>query len=301
MHSISIAYKAAGSDGPARRHIDRTLPSRWQDLKPEQAWQSMDMIIRGCPRRQLTEHLLQLPVIIQELLSREEMYDLQRCLTWMEIDAASITPIAPYIDIPDDGSHAVPTLESRRLYLPTDRMATTTLLEYLLVDEVYTQYIAEDQDQERELRLVALVCRPAGPSPYSTADPRVQLLTMEQTDEWMPLVRQMPESIRVYVVTLISAFRKFVYDTYGHWLFGSDPIKPRGDETDETVGIKPPDDDELNFGWYGVALDVAGDGTFGTYDQVLHSLFHSVAMHMVRKIDEARRLSIERDHAAARS
>jgi len=287
MHQVDITYRA-GTDGPPRGVLHRTMPSRWQDLTPEQAWHCMDMVIRGCRRTELVEYLIQLPAYIHQRLQPGEIYDLLRLITWMEIDTASTAPIAPYIEV-----------EGIRLYLPSAQFASVTCLEYVLIDELYTQYIqTQPQDMDMEMRLVALTLRPAGPSHDPSSDPRVQLLSTEQTAEWMHLIRQLPESIRVYIVTLISANRAWVHEQYAHWLFTQQPIlRTDGDDDTEIQA----DDSGLNFGWWGAYLDVAADAVFGTYDQVLHTPFHTVCMHMVRKIEAARLQKQEHDHALARS
>lgn len=288
MEQIAVTYSRAGAAGPPRGEIRRTLPSRWEDLTPAQRWICMDMVVRGVSYRQLVEYLLQLPVFIQDRLSDEEVYDLLRCISWMEVDSTCTAPIAPYIDVTGGD----------RLYLPSDKFASVTCLEYVLLDELYTEYIV-DQDPERELRLVAIVARPSGPSDDPASDPRVKLLSIEQTDQWMDTVRRLPESIRVYIITLISANRALVHEQYGHWLFTSTPaVVP--DQDGGEIDTQP-SDSGLNFGWWGAYLDVAADGVFGTYDQVLHTAFHTVCMHMVRKVEAARLRQQEHDHARARA
>ena len=80
MHEVAFAYQAAHDRGPARRQLRRTLPSKWDECTPEQVWYCMDMIMRGLPRRQLVEYLLQLPEFIRTRIDINEMYDLQRCI-----------------------------------------------------------------------------------------------------------------------------------------------------------------------------------------------------------------------------
>jgi hypothetical protein len=45
--------------------------------------------------------------------------------------------------------------------------------------------------------------------------------------------------------------------------------------------------DGVNFGWDGVFLEVAKDGVFGTYEQVLNSRFHDVMLYSVKKYEDA--------------
>lgn len=288
MQQIAITYSAAAADAPPRGVIRRTLPSRWEDLTPQQVWHCMDMVIHGQSLGQISEYLLQLPAFIQDRLTDEEIYDLLRCISWMEVDTTSTAPIAPYIDVKG----------GERLYLPSAMFANVTAMEYVLLDEKYAQYIV-DQDPEIELRLVSIVLRPAGPSPDPASDPRVKLLSIEQTDQWIDTVRRLPESIRVYIITLISANRAMVHEQYGHWLFSSTPTAVTDQDGGE-IDTQPTESGQ-DFGWWGAYLDVAADGVFGTYDQVLHTAFHDVCMHMVRKVEAARLRKQEQDHARARA
>jgi len=43
----------------------------------------------------------------------------------------------------------------------------------------------------------------------------------------------------------------------------------------------------INFGWDGLFLEIAKDGVFGTYEQVLASKFHDVMIYSIKKYEEA--------------
>ena len=137
--------------------------------------------------------------------------------------------------------------------------------------------------------MIALMLRPCDYRSSTPDDHRVKLTSTAQTQEWLPIIKALPESIRTYMTTLISANRVLFYNAYGHWLF---PQKPKGDDGEVS-------DEGSNFGWWGAMLDVAEDGVFGTYEQVLDTPHHTVCQHMIRKIDAARRSKQEHDHMLA--
>lgn len=280
-----------GSSGPYRGRMDRLLPEQWDDLSPEQVWYCMDMLINGAPRRQILDYLLHLPSFMAELITEAEIYDLLRVIAWMQLDPASTSPVAPYIDVPGHG----------RLYLPQPKMEFTTCREYMLIDDVWGEYIGS-QDPEVEMRLIALMARPAGISPYMVSDPRVLLQSEQQCASWMPAIRALPGSTRIYIVTLISAMRSYVYTTYKDWLFSS--LSGEGQTGTDGQGVTPEEEEEptdgISLGWLGAFMDVAADGLFGTYDQVLDAEFHAVCLHMIRKVEQARLLRMEHDHARIR-
>lgn len=282
MTSIEVAYKPIGSSAPAVRRLRRSLPAQWRDMPPDQVWACIEMLFQGVPRRRIVDYLLQLPVFIEDRISRDEMYDLLQCIDWMIFDYKSCAPVAPYIDSKDGG----------RLHLPSDHFANVTCLEYVLLDEKYEEYLqAPSEDIAAEL--IAIILRPPGHTADPAADARTPLLSKEQKDAWVSQVRSLPLSARAYMMYLISANRQYVFDTYGHWLFKEPAGAASGDDSSPASG--------LNMGWWGTYLDVAEDGIFGTYEQVLHSAFHDVCAHMIRKVQAARERQQAVDHAALRA
>jgi len=286
MHKVSVTYHRAGSTGPAHGRIDRTLPERWSELRPAQVWRCMDMIIRGCTRREILDYLLHLPGFITDLMEAGALYDLIQCIDWMQLDTTSATPIAPYIET-----------HRRRFYLPTARLAYSTCREYMMLDSLFDQYRSEPSD-ELEIRIIALMVRPWSGQDGHYPDQRVSIIAEEETIGWRAEIEALPEAIRAYLMTLICAMRRSVFDAYGDYLFEQPPADP------EETGVDPSeleDDTGINLGWMGAFLDVAADGVFGTFDQVLDAQFHDVAAHMCRKIDEARRRRIDDQHARIRA
>jgi hypothetical protein len=242
----------------------------------------MDYLMRSVPRRELVRVLLDIPAFVFKRIDRGEMYDLLQVIDWMHIDARATKPIAPYYD------HVSKSGKKTRLHLPADQFKTVSGLEYALIDDLYRAFI-KDMDTDIECQMIAIVLRPEGDTPDPAADPRVKLISKDQTREWLPMVRALPESIRTYMTTLISANRVFIHDTYEYWLF---PESAAGDAADSGG---------LNFGWWGAYMDVAEDGTFGDYDNVLQTAFHTLCMYMSSKVDKARALKQQHDHAMARS
>jgi len=249
----------------------------------------MDMIIRGLPRRRLVEYLLDMPLYMLQRIGAGQLYDLLTCIRWMDIDRSDTHPIAPYIDV-NAGRDII------RLHLPSAQFTNVTGLEYVLLDDMYKKYI-EYRRPDDEARMIAMMLRPAGASPDPASDPRVQLLSSKQAEAWYPLVRSLPDSIRAYMTTLISANRDQLHQMYGPWLFSGSGIETK--EGDDQVST--PEPEGLNFGWWGAFLDIAQDGVFGDHDHVLQTPIHTICTHMIRKVDEARRRKQEHDHAMIRS
>lgn len=240
----------------------------------------MHLLMHAAPRRQIVEELLHLPDQILRSIDQDTMYDLIQCIDWMQVDPAGTAPIAPWIEHKSKGGRRT------KLYLPRSGFSTVSGLEYAMVSDLYEQF-KEDRNSDVEAKMIAILVRPAGTSEDPAADPRTRLLSSDQAAEWLPLIRSLPDSIRAYITTLISANIHDVYTTFKEWLFVD------GDKGEEQEG--------LNFGWWGMFMDIAEDGTFGTYDQVLATNIHTLCGYQSRKVEEARRQKQEHDHALARA
>jgi hypothetical protein len=144
--------------------------------------------------------------------------------------------------------------------------------------------------------MIAYMLRPTGPTADPDSDERVKLTSPDQTKRWLHLVRLLPESIRTYMTMYISACRADIFDRYGEWLFtaSSDHGSPVTDHEEEA------ESSGFDLGWHGAFLDIAKDGTFGTYDDVCHTAIHTICIYMSRKVQEARELQQQYDHQQAR-
>lgn len=248
----------------------------------------MDMLMRGAPRRELVRILLDVPAMVFKRIPRGEMYDLLQCIEWMQIDHTSTSPVAPYYD------HVNKKGSSLRLYLPGKSFQNVTALEYALLDDSYRKF-RPDLNTDYEAQMIAVMLRPAGEGPDTASDPRIQLKSRAQANEWLPAVRALPEAIRTYMTTLVSANRQFIHDAYGDYLFPEAPPIQEGQEEQEEQA------EGLDFGWWGVMMDVAQDRVFGNYDQVLQTPIHLLCMYMSKKIEAARVERQEHEHALARA
>lgn len=276
--AVSLSYSINTRMFSTRLLTRRTLPSAWTEMTPSDAWTCIDRLMRSVPRRQLVQHLLQVPWYVWYRIDHHQMYDLIACLDWMQLDLQSCEPVAPYIDVKVRRTR-------ERLYLPSAHFSNVVGIEYGLLDDMYQEF-RPGQDPEIERQMIAVVLRPAAISDSKRiiGDPRVRLDTKGETETWMRYVEALPESVRAYITMLISANRADIYDTY-------QDLFRRSDDTTEggSTGV--------NFGWWGTFMDVAEDGIFGTYDQVLQTSIHNILIHLYRKWDAYQREKREMEHA----
>lgn len=205
------------------------------------------------------------------------MYDLCQSLKWMEAKSFTTTPVAPYIDIKTG------PLSRERLYLPKQRFNDVDGMEYALVDDAYSEIMAE-MDVQAQLRMIAYILRPG------ENGKRKKLEGPGEINDWIHLVERLPLSIISYLTSLISLNREDIYDSYGEWLFSAPPAA----DDEDMRAVDPEEDDEeedpLDYRWHTLFMEIAKDGIFGTLDQVYRTSIHTICIYQSRKIQRIREM-----------
>ena len=160
---------------------------------------------------------------------------------------------------------------------PTD-FRTGTLREFIYMDE----YLADNDI----LHLTALFYRPRVDTDEAVArdDYRSRLVSRDQVERYAhTLQRHMSDGVRrMMAASLIYAYatKQLIYDLYGSRLF-------------EGGGETPP---RHNLGWTATALQVAEQGVFGSYEQVLDTTMHEVLAYLLIKKSEADAMEAARNN-----
>jgi len=279
----------------------RRLPDQWSDMTPDQIWRCIDLLISTTDRSDIVRYLLDLPWPVMRRLHRSQMYDMIQCIDWMQIDQRASSPLAPYIPIRDAKPWIGEAVEYTRLYLPCAQWANVVGMEYALIDDLYHQYIDATPQEAQDIqdRMLAIILRPAGPGDDPYSDPRVRLISTQQTEQWLPDVRALSPGIKAYITLFISANIQYVYDLYQPWLF------QRQADPEDTAAVSASSGTGdlgggINLGWWGAFMDCATDGLFGDLDRVYQTPIHTICSHLIRKVDAARHAKIEHDMAMAR-
>lgn len=272
------------------RVYDTTLPQSWAEVPADKAWKCMEILLSDLPRKKLVKELLSLPASVFARIDTGQMYDLIQAIKWMQVNPESTAPIANYV-----------TVDHTRLYLPGAKFATVSGREYMLLDQLYQKWKESDwTDALIESQMIALLLRPRAEEKHAS-DARVPLQSQAQTESWMKLIEKLKPSVRLTMLYFISANRKFIFDTYGHWLFQDSSQKDQMHEGEDQEMQEPEDDGGVNFGYMGMFMDIAEDGVFGTYEQVLDTSIHTLFAYQVKKVDAFRREKQRLDHIAAQN
>lgn len=190
-----------------------------------------------------------------------EMGKLTETLNWVNL-APSPEPIIPSFD------HRGITF-----HFPKEKFENGRAIEYPIADDFYSDY-CESNEKKHLVRLAATICRPESndfKSIITRGDKRIPLLSREEAIHRAEILKDLPDEILLTVKLFFEGIKQYVHDTYGHWLFP----QTNPEEENGSGG--------LNFGWWGMYQDVAENGLFGNLQQVYQSLFHDVAIYLIRK------------------
>jgi len=194
-------------------------------------------------------------------LTDEQLATLAHGLDWLELRAC-----------------ARPLRESlrrglTRYYLPAAKFADGTAVEFAMADECFQQFL--DGDEAAALRLLATLARPR------RQGRRISVTDWDEVDARQRRFRGLPPEWTLQAVMYWAGVKEFVHATYGEWLF-----RQPDDENEDTAPTGP------NFGWWGILMNIAESGPFGSLEKVHQRNFHEVCTYLVQK--EAARREHER-------
>lgn len=264
MHNITVHRKTRFFRWQRHKRYVRQLPENWGEIRPalvaaivkinsQHHWQKAQLLI--------LQRLLNLPKGVFFTLTDLEVAELARCIQWIQELPA---PKAIIQDIYYRG----------QLYsFPKEKFSNGTAFEYPVISEYLDDFIETGQ-QDLLHKLAAVLLRPVARDKEKSRLPaksrgEVELMAKHFAD--------LPKYVLAIALQYAIGITHYVHRTYGQWLFAAaDP------QEEEEQGPKGP-----NFGWWGVYMDIAESGVFGTYDQVLSSSFHVICTYLVKRKQSA--------------
>lgn len=267
--------------------MKRTLPSCWDDVPEKAALYCLrQLTYRPLNLAQLAcgIYFLNLPVLVRNLINEEQSADLINAMSWMTLEAGPRPLISSF-------RH-----KGQTYYLPTAKFANGAAKEYPIADDYYTRFL--EGDVQCLNHLIGTLARPENREAQISAqlgDKRQPLLSRADAESRGHILDGAPLEIKMAVLMYFAGVKKYVNETYGEWLFQT-PEQPDDEQEDDEVEIyKQEASSGVMFGWWGIFMDVAESGVFGTLDQVHQTNFHSICMYLVKKKKEAK--DLERQQA----
>jgi len=253
-----------------RKKWKRNIPTTWQEMNTRQKIQaiiafsihSREEKIKALEAMLLS--WLDLPNIVKQSLDPAHIYQMIELMDQIEIDN-----LPPASIIPDHEGYRA--LEAQ--------LSNCTNLEYALADEFYNEFFNQantentlntDTLQTSLHKLTAVIYAPVTEGNRKAHQTRAAVL------DHAKITAQWPQHIHISTLYFFSQAKKMIHNTYGRWLF-----QPQEEEPDPS-DTKPKQTDP--FGWWGIYMDIAETGTFGTFNDVLQANLHNTLIYLVKKI-----------------
>lgn len=158
--------------------------------------------------------------------------------------------------------------------MPQAHAADVSAFSYTLADEYFRKCLAEGDGaagMEAARNLQAVLLRPV------VNGQRQEVRSRDDVATTAAKLKQLGAEWQAQALMFWGAANLFVNDTYGPWLFANEE-----DDSDRVKSSAP------DLGWWGVWMDVAGDGTFGKLPEVHQHSFHDLCLWLVRQEARAR-------------
>lgn len=258
-----------------RRRFVLSIPQNWDEVMP-------------LARRQRWWHwAATLPAdeskgkIIRDLVPRrwrKQIHDLDMGAMAGQIEWTSPNPDATVIPLKSFWHQGI------RYVFPIAKGGNVSCVEFALCEDYYRELDAGDSDAL--LRLSACIWREADTDEremLKRGDERVKLHSKEEVEARVARLAGAPPEVHLQALTWWIGMKQLVNKIYGSWLFEQDEEDDDDDETDAPSSAKASASRGPDFGWWGIFLDVAESGTFGTKDQVYQESIHDICIFLVKK------------------
>lgn len=238
----------------------RVLPNSWGEVGPG-AWQLLKLLVRnpvGLGKAKALKELTGLNWYQWRLLNENDISTLDAGTPWLGI-----------------GPHPTPFRDRVRVgfktyHMPLPNFENGSGIGYTLADEYFDQWIESGQGDDANLLLATLLC-------VHRQGERVPPGSREEVERRANRLRHLGPEWAAQALMYWMATRQYVHDTYGDWLFNST-------DAEEQQATRP----GFSLGWWGLWMDVAKDGLFGTVEQVHATNFHTLCVYLIKQEEAAR-------------
>lgn len=258
--------------------VRRALPGSWE-AAGEDAWELLRDLCRWPPgpgKLRAMRRLLGLSKRDFRRLDTDTIITLDAGLPWL-----ALGPIEQAIR---------PQLRRglRRWQMPARAGEDLNAMEYALADEYFMEAMNAENPGPAAARLTALLLRPLYKGKRRAVNDR------DEIDAAAKKLAKVGPEWAAQSIMYWAGVKKFVFDTYGPWLFTPPPEE--GDEEEEQPKNQGPE-----LGWWGRYMDIAESGTFGPLDAVHKTGFHTLCIWLIKKEEAARAQTRELEKMRAKT
>lgn len=159
-------------------------------------------------------------------------------------------------------------------------------VEFALADDYYKSFVAGDETAL--LRISACIWRKKDWNDQAAlvrGDYRVLLHNKVQVEHWCEDLQTAPAEYHIQAFNWFLGLKLHVNRVYGPWIFD----EPDEDQEDDNAPVQPDPKPTggPNFGWWGIFIDIADAGAYGTKNQVYQESIHDICIYLVKKRADA--------------
>jgi len=263
-----------------RRPFVLEIPQEWSELGPNRAkwWEWVATLTPDVARENMLRDLLPPRYLLR--LTEPEIGAVLATLQWptAALDA-TVVPVERF-------EH-----QGETFAFASAKGANVTGIEYALCEEYFTE--GKNGDAKAYLMLSACLWREKiahERTALKRGDWRMPLNSREEVEARAKTLESAPGWVHVQALSFFVGLKVLVHKMYRTWIFDADEDDGDEDDQDTNQPTGP------NFGWWGMFLDVAESGVFGTLPDVHQASLHDICIFLVKK----RAAELESQRNAAR-
>jgi hypothetical protein len=230
----------------------RYIPSGWHEMPPGGSlYFAVDTLITEqdftTARLKILKRLLKIPKSVLLNIDACCVQEMIQLLKWMDIRKNTKVIFREF------------TIDKKSYYLPADDFDQGTALQFALGADYYKIYIEKQEDKDLHYLCSTLL--------YTD----VPLCDKAEIEKRADMFAQLRPVEKMTILAYFAAIQEMIAEKFGQWLF-------RDDEGSAPASI--------NFGWWGVYMDIAESGVFGDLRGVYQSRFYDIVVYLIQKKEQ---------------
>lgn len=262
MHSIVVHSRKKNLFGRlVHRKYSRDLPGSWEEVPVDRIPAVISLLSKyewDIVQTRILQELLQLPTGIFLSLTDYEVVEIVQKIKWIQ-------------ELPSEKA-LLPSFQHRgtTYFLPKEGFSNGNAFEYPVMDEYLNEFI-QGGNESTLYKIAGLLLRP-----QKDGEHRVPTSSRSEVETAAAYFKDLPKYALSVCLRYAIGVTHYVHKIYGDWLFHP---SEEGEEDTTQKGV--------DFGWWGVYMDIAESGVFGKYPEVLTTSFHEICVYLVKKKQEA--------------
>lgn len=267
-----------------RKTTRRSLPKSFQEMESGLrlfCYESLISFARPNAMTLILRKILHLPSAQFKAIPDADIASMILAIDWMNLGPQT-TPIIPSF------KHSW----GKEYFFPEKEFSNGRANVYPLADEFFNKFMEGDESQA-DLLLATLAL------PKNKDGERIGIKSRSEITRRAESFKDVNPAIKMMAISYWAGIKEYVFDLYKGYLW-PDPDEEKPEE-DSAAAISGNGDtagqeqgDGVMFGWWGVFMELAETGVFGTLNDVHQSNFHTLCMYRTKKRKEYNDAEIQR-------